>query len=63
MMIARRSNDDRTDEEASMTLTTHTGISLGERSPDWSLPRLDGGDIGPALLRGTKTLYFFWASW
>lgn len=46
-----------------MTPTTRTGIHLGERSPDWRLPRLDGGELGPALVRGTKTLFFFWASW
>jgi len=40
-----------------------TGTHLGERSPDWQLPRLDNGTLGPALLRGTKTLFFFWASW
>ncbi len=46
-----------------MSITIRTGNALGERSPDWMLPRLDGGELGPALLRGTKTLYFFWASW
>ena len=46
-----------------MTTTIRTGTALGERSSDWVLPRLDGGELGPALLRGTKTLYFFWASW
>lgn len=46
-----------------MATAVHTGTNLGERSPDWTLPRLDGDDLGPASLRGTKTLYFFWASW
>ena len=46
-----------------MTATIRTGTALGERSPSWVLPRLDGGELGPVLLRGTKTLYFFWASW
>ncbi len=46
-----------------MTTSIGIGTALGEQSPDWVLPRLDGGELGPALLRGTKTLYFFWASW
>ncbi len=46
-----------------MTTMIHEGVRFGERSPDWRLPRLDGGELGPASLRGTKTLYFFWASW
>ena len=46
-----------------MTLAVRDGIFPGERSPDWRLPRLDGGDLGPALLRRTTALFFFWASW
>lgn len=46
-----------------MTTTFQTGVHLGERSPDWALPRLDGGELGPGAVRGTKTLFFFWASW
>jgi hypothetical protein len=46
-----------------MTPETPIGIRPGERSPDWRLPCLDGGDVGPALVRGTTTLFFFWASW
>ncbi len=46
-----------------MATMIRTGTQLGERSPDWLLPRLDGGELGPALLRGTPTLYFFWGSW
>ena len=46
-----------------MVTAVNTGTQVGERSPDWLLPRLDGGALGPAMLRGTKTLYFFWASW
>jgi hypothetical protein len=45
-----------------MATTVSIGTSLGERSPDWTLPRLDGGALGPATVRGTKTL-FFWGSW
>ncbi len=46
-----------------MVTIVQTGTRLGERSPDWSLPRLDGGALGPAAVRGTKTLIFFWGSW
>lgn len=46
-----------------MTSTIRTDTALGERSPDWLLPRLDGGELGPATVRGTKTLFFFWGSW
>lgn len=46
-----------------MATTVRTGIALGERSPDWLLPGLDGGTYGPATMRGTKTLFFFWGSW
>ena len=46
-----------------MATMVETGIGLGERSPDWRLPRLDGGEIGPSTFRGTKTLFFFWGSW
>ncbi|MGI8856946.1 MAG: TlpA family protein disulfide reductase [Thermomicrobiales bacterium] len=46
-----------------MVTTVQTGTHLGEPSPDWALPRLDGGELGPSAVRGTKTLFFFWASW
>ena len=46
-----------------MTTAVRTGVALGERSPDWTLPRLDGGTLGPAAMRGTPTLFFFWGSW
>ena len=46
-----------------MTPTIRTGYQLGERMPDWLLPRLDGGELGPAGLRGKPTLFFFWGSW
>ena len=46
-----------------MTTAMSIGTSLGEQSPDWALPRLDGGELGPVAVRGTKTLFFFWASW
>ncbi len=50
-------------KEDIVTAPIRTGIVPGERSPDWSLPRLDGGELGPANLRGQKALIFFWASW
>jgi hypothetical protein len=50
-------------KEESVTVPIRTGIVPGERSPGWSLPRLDGGELGPEQLRGRKALLFFWASW
>ena len=38
-------------------------IKLGQRSPDWSLPLLGGGELGVRDLRGKKALLFFWGSW
>ncbi len=32
-------------------------------APDWQLPRLDGGSLGLAELRGQVVLIDFWASW
>jgi len=39
------------------------GARLGERSPDWTLPRLGGGELDLRSLRGRKVLLFFWGSW
>ena len=36
---------------------------LGEPSPDWTLPRLDGGELRLSALRGKRVLLFFWGSW
>jgi len=49
--------------EVTMNTTIRTGAQLGERTPDWQLPLLDGGELGTAHLRGTPTLLFFWGSW
>jgi hypothetical protein len=46
-----------------MDTTIRTGAHLGERTPDWRLPLLEGGELGPEQLRGTPTLFFFWGSW
>ena len=46
-----------------MDTTIRTDARLGERTPDWQLPQLDGGLIGPAQFRGTPALLFFWGSW
>ena len=35
----------------------------GALSPDWCLPRLDGGELCLRSLRGRRVLLFFWASW
>lgn len=36
---------------------------LGDQSPDWTLPLLDGGELALSSLCGKRTLLFFWASW
>ena len=46
-----------------MATDVMVGTRVGERSPDWILPRLDGGALGLRELRGKKTLLFFWGSW
>jgi len=38
-------------------------LQLGEQSPDWALPRLDGGELRLSALRGKQVLLFFWGSW
>ena len=38
-------------------------IRVGETLPDIALPRLDGGDLGFADLRGKRLLLFMWGSW
>ena len=43
-----------------MTVTT-TGV--GQMLPDLTLPRLDGGELRFADLRGKKLLLFTWGSW
>lgn len=42
-----------------MTATTELGLML----PDLTLPRLEGGDLRFADLRGKKLLLFMWGSW
>ncbi|MDP9375830.1 MAG: peroxiredoxin family protein [Chloroflexota bacterium] len=46
-----------------MTTEARVGTGLGERSPNWTLPLLDGGEFRLGALRGHKALLFFWASW
>ena len=46
-----------------MAMDVGGGVKLGERSPAWTLPRLDGGELSLQELRGKKTLLFFWGSW
>ncbi len=36
---------------------------VGQMLPDLALPRLDGGELRFADLRGTKLLLFMWGSW
>ncbi|HEV2107847.1 MAG TPA: hypothetical protein VGR16_06265 [Thermomicrobiales bacterium] len=36
---------------------------VGQMLPDLTLPRLDGGELRFADLRGKKMLLFMWGSW
>ncbi len=42
-------------------IDTTTGV--GAPLPALVLPKLDGGDVDPAELRGKKLLLFMWGSW
>ena len=46
-----------------MATNVEAGVRLGDRAPDWVLPRLDGGNLELRSLRGRKVLFFFWGSW
>ena len=39
------------------------GPQVGQRAPDWTLPRTDGGVLALRSLAGKPVLLFFWASW
>ena len=39
------------------------GPLVGQRAPDWTLPRTDGGTLSLRSLAGKSVLLFFWASW
>ncbi len=46
------------------TVTTPSiGPRVGQRAPDWTLPRTDGGTLPLRSLAGRPVLLFFWASW
>jgi len=47
-------------KEEMMTAMTTT---VGQTLPDLTLPRLDGGELRFADLRGKKLLLFMWGSW
>lgn len=38
-------------------------VGVGDHVPEVAFPRLDGGEVSLAALRGKKTLLFFWGSW
>ena len=40
-----------------------TGIKVGERAPDFTLPSINGSDVSLSSFRGKKVLLNFWASW
>jgi peroxiredoxin len=38
-------------------------VQPGQAVPAITLPRLDGGELSFAELRGQRVLIFFWGSW
>ncbi|MFN2384472.1 MAG: peroxiredoxin family protein [Gemmatimonadota bacterium] len=46
-----------------MAADVTVGTRVGERSSDWTLPRLDGGELSLRELRGKQALLYFWGSW
>ncbi len=44
-------------------MTMEIKVGLGEPSPDWMLPLLDGGELRLSTLRGKQVLLFFWGNW
>jgi peroxiredoxin len=38
-------------------------LTVGDRFPELTLPRLGGGELSLASLRGKFALLFLWASW
>ena len=55
-------HDERSLEMATVTALA-TGPQVGQRAPDWTLPRTDGGTLSLRSLAGKPVLLFFWASW
>ena len=46
-----------------MTTTAPAYPKVGDQSPDFSLPSLDGELTSLSSLRGRKLIVFMWASW
>ena len=46
-----------------MTTMSDTTVGAGTPLPDFVLPKLDGGELDLAELRGKRVLLFFWGSW
>lgn len=44
-------------------METTVTIQAGAKLPGLTLPRLTGGDLSFAELRGKRALLFFWGSW
>ena len=43
--------------------STTLGLNKGETPPDFTLKKLDGGDITLSDLKGKKVVLNFWATW
>ncbi|MAG36683.1 MAG: hypothetical protein CL878_10650 [Dehalococcoidia bacterium] len=54
--------DDRSLNMATVAAPS-VGPLVGQRAPDWTLPRTDGGTLRLRDLAGKPVLLFFWASW
>jgi len=46
-----------------MTTIAPSYPEVGDLSPDFTLPSLDGEPISLSSYRGRKTIVFMWASW
>jgi peroxiredoxin len=47
----------------SATVTASLATTVGEKAPDFRLPRLTGEEVALASFQGKVTLVNFWASW
>jgi len=47
----------------SATVTAGLATTVGEKAPDFRLPRLTGEEVALASFQGKVTLVNFWASW
>ena len=46
-----------------MSVSTGTGVNIGDEAPDFVLPSLNGEQIRLSDYLGKKLVLFMWASW